>query len=1200
MKDAPTGKTVDSEFLIIGIGASAGGIKALKAFFSKVQANSGMAYVVILHLSPDFESRLAEILQKVTPIPVSQVQEDRIKVKPDHVYVIAPNKSLSMSDGHLSISSIESFEERRAPIDIFFRTLADSNDGRAVGVVLSGTGADGSMGMRRIKENGGIILVQQPEEAEYQDMPRNSIAQGLVDFILPSGEIPDQIIHYRNQRGNIHISVKREEETKEEEHESALKEIFTQLRIKTGHDFSNYKRATILRRIERRMNIRELPDLPSYAAFIHKDKEEPQVLLKELLISVTNFFRDRNAFEALEKQVLPRIFSNKGPDGVVRIWAPACATGEEAYSIAMLCAEQMNGMVTPPSVQIFATDIDSSALLVAREGLYTNADVADVSPDRLRKFFVKEGTGFRIRRELRETILFARHNILKDPPFSHLDFVSCRNLLIYLNRTAQNRVMETFHFALNPGGYLFLGSSETIDGNTNLYSTIDRQHCIFQSRSMIARPPFPVPEMTLSKNASELSELSNTSSDNWPAERLSIPGLHQQLLELYGPPSILINGQYDIMHVSKSAGRYLQLSGEPSLNLLSVIRPELRLELRSALYSAAQSNNIVHVPHLRTFISDQEEITTITVKPVNGELEAARGFMLVQFIKVEEDASSIPLTVNLENSEPIARQLEEELLRTRAQLRHTSEQYEVQTEEFKASNEELQAINEELRSAAEELETSKEELQSVNEELTTVNQELKIKIDELSQTNNDFRNLINATNIGTIFLDRTFCVNLFTPAACEIFNLKAADYGRPLSDITNHLLNTNISADIAQVLESLQPAEREVSTTEGRTYLMRILPYRTSEDHINGVVVTFVNITSRKKTEESLRSSEERLKALIHQARAGLAQTDLEGRFTMANQRYCHILGYTEEELKGKQLKDLVHPEDLEEYNSLFRQMVTKGHPFEAEQRFICKDGSSIWLHNSITSIRDNAGAVSSLLIISIDISIQKASEKQKDDFISIASHELKTPITSIKAFSEILRERFRISGDIDSETLVAKLDAQVDKMTHLVKDLLDTTRLIEGQLLLNKSTFSLEELVRETVEMLQFTAPKTKLELHLAKHPLYTGDRERISQVLVNLISNAIKYAPGTEKIIIRSMAENDRFIFSVQDFGRGISEDSLPRIFERFFRAEEAETSTYPGMGLGLYISAEIAKLHGGTIIAESSKGKGAIFRLILPLNY
>ena len=978
---APGSATAPPDFLIVAIGASAGGISALRTFFRQVPPDSGMAYVVILHLSPDFESRLAEILQSACALPVQGISEERVLVKPNCVYVMPPAKSLTMVDGHLALAPVESYEERRAPIDIFFRTLADTNDGRAVAIVLSGTGSDGSMGMRRIKENGGIVLVQAPEEAEYSDMPNASIAQGLVDFVLPVGQMVQKLMDFRERRKETRLVMPAPKEDAEEVQENALRSIFMQLRVKTGHDFSNYKRATLLRRIERRMNVRALDNLTAYASFLKQDKEEPQTLLKELLISVTNFFRDRAAFEALETKILPRIFGNKGPEGSVRIWVAACATGEEAYSMAMLCTELQDALPDPLPVQVFATDIDSAALAIAREGCYTEADVADVSPERLRRFFVKEGSNFRVRRELRETVLFARHNILKDPPFSHLDLGACRNMLIYLNRTAQARVMETFHFALVPGGYLFLGSSETADSHSELFATVDRENSVFQNRAVSGRAVLPLPEPPLFAY-STVAEPQLPAAPR-PATVLSIPGLHHQLLELYGPPSVLVNAEYDILHVSASAGRYLQMAGEPSVNLLALVKPELRLELRGALYSATQTGTVTHTVPLPVLVGETAEMVVLVVKPVAGELEAARGFLLVQF---KEAAGNVSETkaANAALTGPIVQHFEEELVRTRMQLRQTSEQYEVQSEEFKASNEELQAINEELRSAAEELETSKEELQSVNEELLAVNGELKIKIEELSQSNNDFKNLINATSIGTLFLDRSFTVNLYTPAATEIFNLKPADFGRPLSDITNHLKGVHLATDAAAVLESLQPMEREVQTNQGGTFLMRILPYRTSEDHISGLVVTFVDITARKSAEEALRASEERMRALFEQATAGVAQAGLDGSLNLVNQRYGSILGYEEGELLGTEMALLVHPDDLAAWEATLAGVMEKGLPAQTEMRHLHKDGRVVWLHNSLTRITDSQGNAHSLLCISIDLTTQKSWSSKKKILLAL------------------------------------------------------------------------------------------------------------------------------------------------------------------------------------------------------------------------
>src|SRR5215813_7531926 len=551
------GQSSSDEFLVVGLGASAGGIQALKDFFSSVSGDSGMAYVVILHMSPEHESRLAEILQVTSPIPVTQVRK-RVKVVPDHVYVIPPNQNLEMSDGHLDLKDMIGVEERRSPVDLFFRTLAEANESRAVSVILSGTGANGSMGMKRIKEYGGIAFAQDPEEAEYRDMPRNAIATGMVDYVLPVAEIPPKIVSYKEHLGTVQLPEPPEEVPKTDE--QALLDVFTQLRVRTGHDFSNYKRGTILRRIERRLGLRELPSIAAYSNYLRQQPQEVHALMKDLLISVTNFFRDQESIDALLKKVILKLFETKGADDPIRVWVAGCATGEEAYSIAMLLSEYITNHGRPSNLQVFATDLDQEAIQIAREGYYKEAEVADVSAERLRRFFNREAEGYRVRRELRESILFAVHNVIKDPPFSHLDLVSCRNLLIYLNRTAQGRVLEILHFALNPGGHLFLGASESIEGAGDLFSTVDKEHHIFRSRTVPPRA-FPVPEITLRPPLAAMADKEKTPEEKRAIERLSYADLHQRLLEQYGPPSVIVTEEYDVVHLSDRAGRYMQVSG---------------------------------------------------------------------------------------------------------------------------------------------------------------------------------------------------------------------------------------------------------------------------------------------------------------------------------------------------------------------------------------------------------------------------------------------------------------------------------------------------------------------------------------------------------------------------------------------------------------------------------------------------------------
>lgn len=854
MSDMPDGALPTTEaFVVVGLGGSAGSIPAFREFFRNVPVDSGMAYVVILHLSPEYDSRLADVLQGSTDLPVTQVRE-RVKAEPNRVYVIPPNKSLSMIDGTLVLSEVTGFEERRAPIDIFFRTLADTHDSRAVCVVLSGSGSDGSSGLRRIKENNGLAIVQDPAEAEFGEMPRSSIATGLVDFVLPVAEMPRRVMSYRDQlRASPLVYTGRAEAD-----EHALMDILTRLRVATGHDFTNYKRATVLRRIERRLAVREVATLADYAEVLSENPKEATSLLRDLLISVTNFFRDREVWDHVAQTVVPKLLARKRAGDHLRVWVAGCATGEEAYTLAMLLCEAAAELTGAPEIQLFATDLDEQAIARARNGFYTTAETADVSPERLRRHFVKDHEGFRIRRELREIVLFAHHNLIKDPPFSHLDFVTCRNLLIYLDRTAQKRAMEVLHFALEPGGHLLLGNAETVDGATELFATVDKKNHVYESRAVprvmpaaAAGPLTLPPDLRIAPSRADRHDAS--------AGRFASLDLHQRLLEEYAPPSLIVDEQYDIVHLSERAVHYVEFApGEASLNLLQVARPDLRTPLRTALFQAAHQRTTVA---LRATPDTHASPTALTlvVRPALHEGDPPRGHFLVIFDEAAVQAPHRRVTP----APPGPVHLEDEVVRLRSQMRVTIEQYEMQAEEAKAANEELQAMNEELRSTAEELETSQEELQSLNEELQTVNQELKVKIDELGHANNDMRNLMSSTEIGTIFVDRGLRVKLFTPRIRDIFNLISADVGRSLLDITSKLMIDNLGDDVEAVMERLQPLEREVQTRDGRWHLMRLLPYRTSDDRIDGTVLTFIDMTERKRADDLLRETEERQTLLL-------------------------------------------------------------------------------------------------------------------------------------------------------------------------------------------------------------------------------------------------------------------------------------------------------------------------------------------------
>jgi two-component system, chemotaxis family, CheB/CheR fusion protein len=933
--------------LVVGLGASAGGIQALQGFFAHVPPDGGAAFVVILHLSPEHDSRLAEVLQASSRIPVTRVTET-LALEANHVYVISPSTSLRMADGMLNVSEVLRLEERRAPVDVFFRTLADVHGPRAVGIVLSGTGSDGSAGIRRLKEYGGLSIAQDPSEAAHDDMPRRAIAGGLIDYVLPVRGMWDRIAAYAP------IAARPLPETADAEvPPDLLREAIAVLRARTGHDFSNYKTATLYRRIDRRRHLHGLADLQAYVHFLREHPEEPPALLKELLISVTNFFRDHRAFEALERAVVPRLFQQAGGQLHVRAWVAGCATGEEAYSVGMLLAEAAERTFAPPAIQIFATDLDAQAIAVAREGFYSDVEVADIPPERLRRFFNREAGGYRVRRELREMVLFARHNVLKDPPFSHMDLICCRNLMIYLNRPAQDRLLETFHFALRPGRFLLLGASESMSGNDGLFAIVDKDARIFESRltpprSIAARlDPLPAPEVPI-------YPVPRFQTGSLP-ERISPAELHFQLLEHYAPPSVVVTEDHEIVHLSARAARYLHVSpGEPTRELLKLVHGDLRVDLRTALHQASRERTTVRVSGTLSGAP-----VTLEVRPVLREGDPGRGFFVVLFSVdpgqgIPPAASEVAVRPS-DGGADAALHLEKELLLVRHQLRATVDQYETQVEEARASNEELQTINEELRSSTEELETSKEELQSVNEELTTVNQELKIKIDELGARNNDFQNLISSTDIGTLFLDRQQRVKFFTPRVCDVFNLLPHDVGREVSDITTLLRHAELYADIERVLDTLHVAEREVQTTAGRWFLLRILPYRTVDDRIEGVVLTFQDITSRRRTEEAVRASEERLRLVIDSLEDyAIFTLAPDGAISWWNAGAARMFGFSADEIAGQHFDVLFTPEDraagvpageLERARAAGRA--------DDERWHVRKDGSRLYCSGVTTPLRD-------------------------------------------------------------------------------------------------------------------------------------------------------------------------------------------------------------------------------------------------------
>lgn len=857
--ESEPGTEASPAWTLVGIGASAGGLAAVRNFFKQMPSEPGLPFVVVMHLSPDYESHLSEILQPHCSMPVLQVAET-VALEPNHVYVIPPGANLESVDTHLRLSEMEPRPNLRTPIDHFFRTMTATHDGNCVGVVLSGTGSDGTLGLRRIRESGGMTLVQDPDEADYDGMPRNAIADGMVDLVLPVADMPEHILNFANTKPRVDLPVQETEaETEEEDNDRVLQKIFAQVSARTGHDFTRYKRTTILRRLQRRMQLHRTETLNDYLQLLRNDRDEVKMLFDDMLITVTEFFRDPKVFEHLQEQVIPQLFEGKTAQDRLRVWSVGCSTGEEAYSLAMLLMEEAGRRDEPPSLQVFSTDLHGPSLTRAREGVYPESIASAVSPERLKRFFVKENDNYRVKQDLREIIVFAPHNLLKDPPFSHLNLIICRNLMIYFQRDLQEDVATLFHYALEPHGLLVLGTSETT-APSELFVNTDSSFGVYRRNGAPSRelqlPVFPFTAHRKPRSENEGDE----SAGQTPQAISGYGELHSVMVERYAPPSILLSGDHEVVHYSQHAGRYLKIPGcEPTHDVFKIILAPLRNELRSGLHLAEQRGEAIRCKPVRLILDGQACRVVLRVRSATDS--ETSGFYLVIFDEYPADGEQAE-PVDEQRSSTVA-ELEAELAFTQQRLQTVVNQNEIGQEEMQASNEELQSTNEELRSTLEELETSKEELQSMNEELTTVNQENRHRVEELSQITSDLENLLAATDIATLFLDRELRITWYSPQLSEVFNIRHTDKGRPVSDLTHRLTEARFHEDARRVLDKVQPLEREVSSDADRHYLLRTLPYRGKDESVEGVVITLIDITERKRVEQQLRQAHDQLEKRV-------------------------------------------------------------------------------------------------------------------------------------------------------------------------------------------------------------------------------------------------------------------------------------------------------------------------------------------------
>jgi two-component system CheB/CheR fusion protein len=843
---------------IVGIGASAGGLEALEQFLRHVPAGSGLALVIIQHLDPTHKGIMPELLQRATGMKVFQVK-DRTRVRPDCVYVIPPNKDMSILHGVLHLLDPAAPRGLRLPIDFFLRSLAQDQQERSVGVILSGMGSDGTLGLRAIKENAGVVLVQEPATAKFDGMPRSAVEAGLADIVAPVEELPGKILAYL-QRTPL---LARTELVLADKTQSALEKTVLVLRAHTGHDFSLYKRNTLYRRIERRMGIHQIHRLAGYVRYLQENPQEVDLLFKELLIGVTSFFRDPAAWEALGAEALPALLASRSPGQTLRAWVPGCSTGEEAYSLAIVFKEALDNRPATGrfALQIFATDLDRDAVEKARQGSFPANIGADVSPERLRRFFTQEAHGYRVRQEIREMVIFAPQNLIRDPPFTKLDLLSCRNLLIYLAPEVQKKLMPLFHYSLCPGGLLFLGSAETIGAAVDLFVPLGGKSRLFRRSESSVRPePVEFPA------AFAAGPVASTEARPTPGPAGSLQSLADQLmLQRYAPSAVLANAQGDILYISGRTGKYLEpAAGKANWNLFAMAREGLRYELASAFQRALRQPAGVALHGLNVTTNGGEQSVEVTIQRLD-EPGPLHGLVMIVFTDVAPPVTP-PVTGRLPSRyahNARRAELEQELLRVRAEARATHEEMQTAQEELRSANEELQSTNEELQSTNEELTTSKEEMQSLNEELQTVNTELQAKVDELSRASNDMRNLLDSTDIATLFLDRDLRVRRFTTQATQIIKLIPGDVGRAVTDLVSELDYPALAEDVREVLRTLASKEQPAPTRDGRWFAVRIMPYRTHDDRIDGVVITFADVTAARNLETQLRTTQAGLEQRI-------------------------------------------------------------------------------------------------------------------------------------------------------------------------------------------------------------------------------------------------------------------------------------------------------------------------------------------------
>ncbi len=1206
-----------SQFPIVGVGASAGGLEAFTQLFKNLPADPGMAFVLIQHLAAAHESMLTELLSKATSMPVREVK-DGMTVEPNNVYVIPPDTEMVIFQGVLHLTPREKTRGQYMPVDSFLRSLAQDRGNSAIAVIMSGSGSDGSIGIRAVKEEGGIVFAQD-ETSKYDGMPKSAIDTGCVDFVLPPDKIAAELLRIRRHPYLVPVRPGEGGQIIAAE-DNDLNKIFIMIRSFKGVDFTSYKRSTIMRRVKRRMLLQKIEGMEKYVAYLKENPSEIETLYQDILINVTSFFREPETFDALKRSVFPSIVKKAAPDIPVRIWVPACSTGEEAYSIAIALIEYMDDNKISRPVQLFATDIDDIAVEKARKGIYPENISRDVSPERLRRFFEKTGGGYVINKLVREMCIFAKHNMVKDPPFSKIDLISCRNVLIYFGAELQKRTVRILFYALNPKGFLMIGPSETVGEFAGLFSVVDKKNTIYAKKTEQSEHHFEA-----SVEYGKEKAVGKKKTDVQPGAVFNLQREADNIvLSKYSPAGFVVNEDMKVLQFRGDTGPYLRPApGQASLDLLKIVSEDLVAELRT-LFRQAKTEDVPAIKK-RAKVERGKMLAyiNISVVPFKAPASGERYFLiLLEEIGKHRRPRSGPSTED-------AIQLRQELVTSKAHLNTVTQEYEAANEELRALNEELQSSNEEMQSINEEMETAKEELQSTNEELTTVNDELRSRNEETTQLNSDLTNVLRGIEIPIIILGSEFQIRRFNDAAAGLLNLIPTDAGRPLSDIRTNINVPELEQMVLASINTLAVKEKEVQDIEGRWYSLTIRPYKTVDNRIDGVLMTLVDIDDLKHNLLRVEEAYDYANAIVETVREPLLVLAPDLRVITANKsfyanflvgpeetedRYIYELGNGQWNIPGlmKQLQEVL-PQDkafsdfeveLELPNIGRRVMILNARKIYLKEPYF-KTALNATEHfdrlillaiEDITGRKKTEEALKTLnLALQSTASELKAAYKDMESFSYAASHDLRSPLTTIEGFSNILLEDYAGKLDDYGKGLLKSISNNAKKMNQLIRDLLSFSRVSTKEVL--KYDFNMEEVVQKLVEELRPAPGERNIRFEIKRLPSAYGDLFMINQVLVNLLTNAIKFTQtrDTAVIEVNGYTENAESIYYVRDNGIGFNmqfSDKLFGLFQRLHSSKEAE-----GTGIGLVIVKNIIEKHGGRVWAEGKPDTGATFYFTLP---